>query len=88
MSELDFDESSESEHQRSPEREKQPEIIINYKRQLSPIIEESDEDTCRSIQLNETGTIFNYFTFLSGYFHMAASSCPIDEFFDYSDSIL
>lgn len=47
-------EEAYNEHQRSPERETQPEIIINYKRQLSPIIEESDEETCRTMQLHET----------------------------------
>lgn len=34
--------------------EKQPEIVINYKRQLSPIIEESEEDTCKTFIMNET----------------------------------
>ena len=32
----------------------QKEVIINYKRSLSPIVEESEEETCKTFVLNET----------------------------------
>lgn len=31
----------------------QPEIVINYKRQLSPILEESEDETCKTFIMNE-----------------------------------
>lgn len=34
--------------------EEQTEVVINYKRQLSPIVEESEDETCKTFVMNET----------------------------------
>ncbi len=53
----DDDDTDEKPEQRSPcenINEPQTEMVINYKRPLSPIMEESEDETCKTFVMNET----------------------------------
>lgn len=53
----DDDDTDEKPEQRSPCEnvfEPQTEMVINYKRPLSPIMEESEDETCKTFVMNET----------------------------------
>lgn len=57
FSDDDDDDTDEKPEQRSPCEniiEPHTEMIINYKRPLSPIMEESEDETCKTFVLNET----------------------------------
>lgn len=57
FSDDDDDDTDEKPEQRSPcENVSEPhtEMIINYKRPLSPIMEESEDETCKTFVMNET----------------------------------
>lgn len=53
----DDDDTDEKAEQRSPSdntTEPHTEMVINYKRPLSPIMEESEDETCKTFVMNET----------------------------------
>lgn len=56
FSDDDDDDTDEKLEQRSPSDTAEPhtEMVINYKRPLSPIMEESEDETCKTFVMNDT----------------------------------